>query len=252
MPNLPQSTGPMLNTLADVNSRVRSIVNDDNAQLWPDGSTGLLNACRDAYNWLYGQIVRLSGGTFRRVIEDIAYTPTTSGEEQDLVAILPADMYFPRFLEFRLNTGEQYAEINRVQRIPSRNTEQLERPTEWEKRGHTIIVASGNQAGLLKLTYDSLVPTLTLTTDQIVMQNAIEALAHYAASELFRRRGQMNQMQAAMGDDGSRNGSIPFGAKGFASLILDHIVLDEQDIPRRGVRFTESSADVVSNRQYTG
>jgi hypothetical protein len=61
------------NTVADVNSRVRSIVNDDNAQLWPDGNIGLLNAVRDGYNWLFGQVVRIQGQPNRLVVSDIVY-----------------------------------------------------------------------------------------------------------------------------------------------------------------------------------
>lgn len=248
MPNLPPNSGPTLNTLADVNSRIRSIVNDDNGQLWPDGSTGLLNACRDAYNWLYGQILIMSGSTFDAVVTDIVYTPSTSGEEQDLLSILPVDMYLPSKLEFRLNSSETYQEIDRKQNLRSRNTQQLQRPPEWTRRGHTIVVVSGNTPGLLKLTYRSLLPTINLTTDPILIPNAIEAIAHYAAAELFRRRGQMVNMQTAMGDDGKKNGGIPFGAKGYASMVLDHIIMNEQEVPRRGVRFGAGSLDTAQYR----
>lgn len=241
--------GAILNTIADVNSRVRSITNDDNAQLYPDGSTQLLNAVRDAYNWLYGQIQRIAGSTFEPVMTDITYTPSAPGSRQDLGSILPADFYMPVKLEFRLNTSETYVELNRVDKVANRNQDILTRLTDWEFRGSSIIVNSSNAPGLLQLTYRSLLPAIALTTDPVLIPNAIEAIAHYAAYELFRRRGQMVNAMAAMGDDGSRNGNIPMGAKGFASMILDHLVLNEQEIPRRGQRYSNGGYDNVGNRQ---
>lgn len=238
-------------SVLDVNSRTRSIVNDDNAQLWPDGSTGLLNAVRDGYNWLFGQIQRIGGQALERVIQDVAYTPTTSGEEQNISAILPADIYFPVLIEFRLSSTETYTPLDRRQKLPSRNNSQLERLTEWEFRGNNIFVISSNQAGLLKITYRSLLPIVMLTGDPILFINSVEAISHYAAYELFRRRGQMLNAQAALGDDGTRNGSIPTGAKGFASLILDHIIMDEQEIPRRGIPFGDGSGDSLFYRRQT-
>jgi hypothetical protein len=252
MPILSPSTPPNYSTVADVNSRVRSITNDDNAQLYPDGSTQLLNAVRDAYNWIYGQVVRLQGQAEDKVLVDIVYTPAVVGEEQNLSSILPADFYQPISLEFRLNAGETYLTVDRRQNLPSRNNENLQRIAEWEFRGNTIYVVSSSQGGLIKLTYHPLLTQVNLTTDPITIQNAVEAIAHYAAYELFRRRGQRMQMMDAMGDDGSRNGGVPFGAKGFAAMLLDHIILNEQEIPRRGGRFNEQAVDTVSNRQYSG
>lgn len=243
---------PAYPTVADVNSRTRSIANDDNAQLYPDGSTQLLNAVRDAYTWLFGQVQRLQGQAFEKVVIDLVYVPSTSGAEQDIASVLPADMYLPTRLEFRLNSGENYLTVDRREKLPSRNNENLQRLQEWEFRGNSIIVNSASQGGLIKLTYRPLLGSISLTTDQILIQNSVEAISHYAAYELFRRRGQRMQMIDALGDDGSRNGGVPFGAKGFAGLVLDHIILNEQDIPRRGQRFQETEVDAVSNRQYSG
>lgn len=239
----------LTDTVGDVNDRVRSLMNDDNAQLYPNNSTQLLNAVRDAYTWMFGQIQRLQAGTFEKVEVDIAYTAGTSGEEQDISPILPIDLYYPTKLEFRLNSGETYAEIDRKQHLRSRNNQQLERPIEWEWRGQTIFLTSGNQNGFLKITYKSLLPDIVLTTDPIEMANVKEAMAHFAASELARRRGQWQLMTSLIGDDGTRNGGIGYGAKMFAALALDHIILNEQDIPRRGARFSEAIHDGVSNRQ---
>jgi hypothetical protein len=242
----------IVNTVGDVNNRIRSLMNDDNAQLYPDNSTQLLNAVRDAYAWMYGQVMKMQASTFEKVVIDLPYTPATGGEEQDLSAILPIDLYIPILLEFRLTTQETYQVIDRKTKLPSRNTEQLQKPPEWEWRGQTIFVNSGNQNGFIKLTYRSLVPSISLTTDSLAIANTLEAMAHYAASELARRRGQWQLMQSLIGDDGMRNGGIGTGAKFFASLALDHIIMEEQEIPSRGARFGEAAVDNISNRQYSG
>lgn len=249
MPNL--QAAQIVNTLADVNSRTRSLMNDDNAQLYPDGSTQLLNAVKNAYTWLYGLIVKFDRSTFEVVITDIPYAPAIAGEEQDLASILPADMYLPLQVEFRLNLTETYNVVDRKGKLPSRNTEQNERPLEWERRGQSVIINSGTMPGYIKFTYISLVPSIALITDPIKINNAVEALAHKAAAELASRRGQWMTMNAMIGDDGTtKNGGIGTGAKGYAAMILDHLVMDEQDIPSRGTRFGEGGVDNVSNRQY--
>lgn len=249
MPNL--QAAQIVNTLADVNSRVRSLMNDDNAQLYPDGSTQLLNAVKNAYTWLHGLIVKFDRATFENVITDIPYAPAVAGEEQDLAAVLPADMYMPVQVEFRLTLSETYNIVDRKGKLPSRNTEQNERPIEWERRGQSIFVNSGNMPGYLKLTYISLVPSIALVTDSIKINNAVEALAHKAAAELAGRRGQWMTMNAMIGTDGTTgNGGIGTGAKHYAAMILDHLVMDEQEIPSRGARFGEGGVDNVSNRQY--
>ena len=232
------SGGHVTNTVADVNSRVRSIVNDNNAQLYPDNAPGLLNAVRNAYNWLYGQIVRLQGETFRFVVSDIAYTPTVAGQEQDLSPILPVDIYFPISLEFRLNTNEEYLPVERRQSLPSRTQQQPSRIMEWEFRGNTIFVVASTSTGLFKLTYVPLLGLVNVTTDLILINNAVEAIAHYAAYELLRARGQLMNAAAVLGN-GEEPGKVPTGAKGFAAMVLDHLILNEQEIPRRGVRFGE-------------
>jgi hypothetical protein len=109
---------------------------------------------------------------------------------------------------------------------------------EWEFRGNTIFVISSTAPGLFKIRYIPLINLVNVTTDQILINNAVEAISHYAAHELFRRRGQLMNATAALGN-GEEPGKIPTGAKGFAALILDHLVLNEQEIPRRGVRFGE-------------
>ena len=239
------------NTVSDVNGRVRSITNDNQGQLYPDNSIGLLNAVRNAYNWLYGQIVRLQGQTFRVVLSDIPYTPSTAGQEQDLAGILPVDIYFPVKLEFRLNSGEEYVEVRRRQSLPPGTQTQPQRVQQWEFRGNTIFVIASQSTGQFKLTYMPLLGLVSSTSDPILINNSVEAIAHYAAYELFRARGQAMNAQMVLGDDGTRNGYIPTGAKGFAALVLDHLILNEQEIARRGQPFGNEEVS-ISYRDWVG
>jgi hypothetical protein len=231
------------NTCADVNTRARSLLNDNSAQIWTDAA--LLNFVRDAYTWLYGQVIRVGGGPFERVVIDIPYTPITAGMEQDIGAVLPADLYFPEKLEFRLNTGEEYVEIGRSTRLSSRTQQQPERIPEWEFRGNTIIVIASQSPGLLKLRYGALLPLLNGSSDTIGINNAVEAIAHYAASQAFDSRGQAMNASAKMGSHDSGKGAV-----GFADMILDHIVLNEQEIPRRGERFGDGEGSEYYWRQH--
>jgi hypothetical protein len=240
------------NTIADVNSRVRSIVNDNNAQLYPDGQAGLLNAVRNAYTWMFGQIVRIQGETHKVRVSDIAYTPiAAAGSEDDLAPILPVDIYFPVQLEFRLNSNEEYLPVERRQSLPARTQQQPQRVIEWEFRGNTIFVIASQSGGLFRITYIPLLGLVNLTTDPIFINNAVEAIAHYAAYELTRARGQLMNAMAILGN-GEDPGKIPTGAKGFASMLLDHLVLNEQEIARRGGRFTEGDVTNGGIREYVG
>lgn len=229
------SIGPptrILNTVADINSRARSLLNDDNAQIWTDAA--LLNLVRNGYNWLYGQIQTICGQSFSRAVIDLPYTPSnTPGSEQDLSSILPSDLYLVTQFYFRLSTSEEYLPVNRVQRLPSRTQEQPVRLLEWERRGNSIIVNSGTTAGLIKLYYDGLLPLVNGAGDSILIDNAVEAIAHFTASQSFGRRGQVANAAAMMGSVNSKT-----GATFFADMILSHIIRDEQEIARRGQSFS--------------
>lgn len=231
-------------TVADVNSRVRSAVNDNNGQLYPDGSAALLNAVRNAYNWLYGQIVRLQGQPFTVTISDVAYTPgVTAGQEENISGLLPIDMYMPITVYYRLNTSEEYREVSRRQRLLPRTQQAPDRVVEWEFRGNTIFVIAPSQPGMFRFSYTPLLANVALVTDPILINNAKEAIANYAAYELFQARGQMINASARLGN-GEDPGKVPTGAKGFAALVLDHLILNEQEIPRRGARFAASEIDL--------
>lgn len=222
----------ILNTVSDVNSRARSLLNDDAAQIWTDAV--LLNLVRNGYNWLYGQIQTICGQSFSRAVVDLPYTPSaTPGSEQDLGSILPADVYLVTGLYFRLSTSEEYLLVNRVQRLPSRTQEQPTRILEWERRGNSIIVNSGTTAGLIKLFYDGLLPLVNGSGDNILIDNAVEAIAHFTAAQAFGRRGQVANSAAMMGSVNSKTGAVF-----FADMILSHIIRDEQEISRRGQSFS--------------
>jgi hypothetical protein len=222
-------------TYGDVTSRVRSIMNDDSAQIWTD--TVLQNHVRNAYTWVYNEITKMVDVSFEKVTApggDIQYTPTSPGQEQDLgeAGFLPADLYLPMDLQYRANVSEEWQPVARKDRLPERSTQIPERIYEWEWRSRSIWVISANQPGLLRLRYISLLPTLSVATDPILITNVTESLAHRTAFEAYARRGQIPLSQAAKGN-----------AKEFMDQVLDHLVLNDQYIGRRGQRFGDEGQD---------
>jgi hypothetical protein len=228
-------------TYGDVASRTRSCLNDEGGQIWTD--TVLQNHIRDAYTWVYNEIVKIADVDFEKVTApggDIVYTPTVPGQEQDLgeAGDLPADMYRPIDLQFRANSSEEWQAVNRRDKLPERATQIPERIYEWEWRNRSIWVVSANAPGLIKLRYLSLLPQLSVAPDPVLITNVLEAMSHRAAYYAFKRRGQIPLSQSEKAD-----------AKEFMDQILDYLVLNDQYIPRRGTRFGDAMTDGdITNR----
>lgn len=238
---MPVISGQFTATYGDVASRTRSCLNDDGGQIWTD--TVLQNPIRDAYTWVYNECIKICDVDFEKVTApggDIVYTPSVAGQEQDLGAagLLPADLYRPLTLQFRANASEEWQAINRRDVLPERATQIPERIYEWEWRNRSIWVVSANQPGLLKLKYLSLLPQLSIAADSVLITNVLEAMAHRAAYYAFKRRGQIPLSQSEKAD-----------AKEFMDQVLDYLVLNDQNIARRGARFGDAMTDGdITNR----
>jgi hypothetical protein len=234
MPNL--SIG-FSTTYEDVANRARSILNDDGGQIWTDSF--LLNHINSAYRWVYNNIARYVDTSFIKVSNpDIIYVTTgLPGQEQDIGGILPQDLYLPIDMQFRANISEEWQPVNRRDRLPERATQIPERLYEWEWRGRSIWVIAANQNGLIRLRYLSLLPLLFLSADQILITNAVEAMSHRTAYEAYKRRGQVPLAQSEKAD-----------AQEFMDQLLDHLILNDQYIGRRGQRFGDEDGIDTTNR----
>ena len=238
---MPVIPGTWQITYGDVTSRVRSCLNDDGGQIWTD--TVLQNHIRDAYTWVYNECVKICDVDFEKVTApggDIQYTPTVPGSEQDLGAgnMLPADLYRPLDLQYRANTQEEWQAVNRRDRLPERATQIPERIYEWEWRNRSIWVISTNQPGLLRIRYLALLPQLSIAPDPVLITNVLEAMAHRAAYYAYKRRGQIPLSQSEKAD-----------ASEFMNQILDYLVLNDQNVVRRGTRFGDAMSDGdITNR----
>jgi hypothetical protein len=230
-------------TYEDVASRTRSILNDDGGQIWTDSF--LLNHINNAYRWVYNNIARYVDVSFVKVTNpDLIYVTTgLPGQEQDIGGILPQDLYLPIDLQFRANISEEWQPVNRLDRLPERATQIPERIYEWEWRGRSIWVIAANQNGLLRLRYLSLLPLLLLSGDQVLITNAVEAMAHRTAYEAYKRRGQVPLAQSEKAD-----------AQEFMDQMLDHLILNDQYVGRRGQRFgnNNGSDDDTNNSTFFG
>jgi hypothetical protein len=143
-------------------------------------------------------------------------------------------------LQYRANSSEEWQPVQRRDRLPERATQIPERIYEWEWRNRSIWVVSANQPGLIRLRYVSLLPTLSIAPDPVLITNVLEALAHRTAYEAYKRRGQVPLAQSEKAD-----------AKEFMDQVLDHLILNDQYIGRRGERFGDANGDGVSTNATT-
>lgn len=213
-------------TLFDVFERARYNLNDRPGTFWKD--INLLGHVQNAYSWMFSNISVLVDKPFEK-IATLTYTANT----EDLLSILPADLYVPILLEFRKNTNEEWKDVNRVDRLRSRETQTNDRVIEWEWRLRTILVNKATNGGLLRLRYSSLLTDLALETDPILMDNVVEALAYYTASDAFDSRGQEKMASKNLAK-----------ADHFLGLVKDKLILNEQMIPRRGQRYSTQARDL--------
>lgn len=214
-------------TVGDVIARAQSLLNDENGTLWT--ATRLLPHVKNAYAWLFTQIARWTEVPTKTVSGPLTYAANT----EDLTSILPADLWLPLKLEFRKDTGEEWQTLDRRDSLPSRETTNMDRVIEWEWRFRTIFVNKGTAGGLLRIHYESLLPDLIDSTSALLMDNALEALAYYAAADAYQRRGQDQQAARMLGAV-----EPPTGARGTLDAITTILVKNEQLVARRGKPFS--------------
>ena len=207
-------------TLAAVTTRAQAHLNDRTVTLWTQAL--LLQHEQAAYEWMFSEIDKYVDAPFENIAE-LTYTADT----KDLTSIMPADLYLPTLLEYRRNTDEEWVHVDRKDRLPSRETEDQTRVIEWRWRTRTIFVNSASENGLLRLTYDGLLPDLTASGDAILMDNVVRALAYYTAHDAYDSRGQARPSERMM-----RLAQLAI------DQVTDKMVLNEQLIERTGVGYS--------------
>ena len=215
-------------TIADVYLRTKALLNDRSGAFWTDAK--LLEHVKSAYQWASNEILRVTSGPKKKIVSLTYTTPAA-----DLNSITPADHWVPEMLEWRLNTSEEWRELNRVDDLPSRDGagNMLTELREWTFRDRTIYVNPSSQSGLVRLTYMGLIADVSSSASPILYDGLVEALAYYAAGEARGTRGQGVAALALIGDRKDR-----FGAIGFMEQITDILIKNEQLVSRRGRAFS--------------
>lgn len=212
-----------IRTYADVITRAQALLNDRAGAIWT--TANLLPHLSNAQNRVFSEIGKHSTVEFRKQTTGLVYVQAT----EDISAILPADLYQPEKLEWRKDTGEEWQDVDRKDAVPTNelSSNQVDRVIYWAYRNRTILVNKATQGGLLRLTYFSLLADPTGTSSQILMDNVVEALAYFAAMDAYGSRGQIGQMDVM----------LKLGASQLDNLV-SHIILNQQMIPHRGIKFS--------------
>ena len=129
MPVIPV-IGRVNHRVSEVLDRARANLNDQAASLWTDNL--LLPHLQSAYEWMFTRVAVYNPNTWRKVQgdpydSDIIYVSGTT----DLTTILPADLYLPEKLEWRVSVGTEWSTVDRVAAIPSLESITVNFPTSW-------------------------------------------------------------------------------------------------------------------------
>jgi hypothetical protein len=177
-------------------------------------------------------------------------TGSASGTVANLISIVPVDMWVPISLEYRCSQSEEWQFLNRTSSLPSQEIDPPNNLTNWEFRMRNIYVNQSTQNGFLRLRYLSLFPSLIYnsfgnnplgqanplyagqigqdpSTANVLIDNALEALAYYTAYDAAKSRGQSTLAKANLDS-----------ANMFANLIINVLVKNEQRTPTRSKRYT--------------
>ncbi len=225
--------------VSDVIARAQSNLNDSDGQLWT--SDLLLPKVRNAYEWLINNISKVAPVGQTQKVQGLPYSADIAvpANTVDITALCPADLYLPTKLEYRLDASQDWTPVEQVSALSSQMSSLPANPTEWVWLNRSIKLNPCGAAVLLRLTYLSLLPELQTENSDLLVDNAIAALAYYTAADAFASRGQ-TEMAVAMRGGRDPSTGLSTGAVGFVSDLLDLLVLNEQYLPRRGAPYSAS------------
>jgi hypothetical protein len=222
--------------VGDVIESAAAKLNDTQQAIWTDAR--LMPHVKAAVNWLASQIANISTQYFEKVAgqpysSDIVY----AGGTVDLTLSLPADLYEPESLEYRLTAAEEWSPMERTSALPSQVTSQPGVLTTWEWSGRTLRVNPCTANALIRLRYLALMPDVDDVGNPIPIDNCVQALAFATAANAYAARGQATQAAAMWG----KEGDPPSGACMYLGLVLGIIVKNEQLLPRRAAPFSSGT-----------
>lgn len=220
-------------TLKEVYTFARANLNDVGKSFWTDAK--LLPHAQQAYRWMYLVISRYIKSGFEKLTDGIATVAGDTTIGGTIGSNQPADLFTPIQVDFRKNTSEEWVELARVDRLPSRelSENQTDRILEWEWRNRLIYVSKSTEAGLVRIRYLGIPTMVRAENDPILMDNVVEALADYTAYKAYSSRGQHNQAKIQLGDE--EEGT---GARGMLSEVVNILVQNNQLVPRVGRSFS--------------
>ncbi len=227
--------------------RARAFLNDQGAMIW--NNQMLMPHARTAYTWLVTRLQQHDQLMYQKV-SGTPYTPTDivyTGGEVDLLSVLPADMWYPTRLEFRMDASQDWTEV-----VESSDLETIVAPEQgtirqWMWRNRDIYVTPVTNNGLLRLTYMALVPPSSPGPgSSVLVDNAVECLAYFTAHSAYMSRGQAQQAGLMLGSDIPTSPAYMSGAKGFCAMLIDLLVKVRQLIATRGVPFDQGQYNVGS------
>ena len=224
-------------TVGDVIQIAAANLNDSQQAIWTNAR--LMPHIKSAVNWLASQIANISTQPFEKVVgapytnQDLPYT----GGMCDLTPILPADIYEPISLDFRLNTGSQWQSLGRTTQLGAAVPAAPQLLTEWEWSNRTLRVQPASENCLLRLRYLALMPGVSDAGSPIPIDNCVQALGFAAAANAYSSRGQKEQAATMWGQEKDP----PSGAMMYLGLVLGIIIKNEQILPRRPVPFSSGT-----------
>ncbi|MBK9968642.1 MAG: hypothetical protein IPP07_28755 [Holophagales bacterium] len=177
-----------LPTVADVNAQVRSIVGDPTTDYLTDAI--LLPYVQRAYRKA-ARVLRAAG--MRLLVKDctpIAVLTTTSQLDRSGAGILyPADLLRPLVLREKPTASTAYSQMSQQQEPPYDKTAASLRET-WDWRADSIFFPQSSSAGTIAIRYEADLPALTGNGSEILILDAVDAVALLAAAYTAQARDE--------------------------------------------------------------
>ena len=136
-----------MNTVGDVVGFACANLNDTQQAIWNDAK--IMPHVRAAVNWLATQIANVASSYFEKWVgdpytsTDIAYTAAVSPATPvcNITSLMPADLYEPISLEWRLTSSDQWAPMERATKLDANGgTPGPNGLSKWEWSNRTLWV----------------------------------------------------------------------------------------------------------------
>lgn len=194
----------MAEVFAQALNHARSLLNDAEARVFTDDL--LQPFAMLAYRKVIDEIASHMLN-FCEALATVSYvaaaTPPTDLSTQ---AGYPTDMWQPLVLRERKNTGEQWADMTRVDRLPARDPGMT--LAEWEWRGNVIYVVGVTENRQVEIRYEQVPAELLAPTDALRVTGGEPILAFFTAAQAARMRGMANLAAAYYVEGSDRLGTL--------------------------------------------